>query len=212
MTFLETTANIYYSDGTTDSTRTLHFGIPTEEEKRAYTLVLKGHISLAQAVFPKGSGGFLLDILARQHLWKHGLDYRHGTGHGVGSFLNVHEGPIGIGTRIQYNEVPLEIGNVISNEPGYYEDGKFGIRIESCVLVVEKKTPNNFGGKKFYGFDTITMVPFCKKLIDVNMLDAEEKRWINEYHEKVYATTKSYFKEGDYALDWLKRETAAISV
>ncbi|KAK9470384.1 peptidase M24, structural domain-containing protein [Dipodascopsis tothii] len=201
-----------FLDGTTDSTRTLHYGTPTADEIRAYTLVLKGHIALARAVFPKGSGGFILDILARQYLWKYGLDYRHGTGHGVGSFLNVHEGPIGVGTRIQYNDIPLEIGNVISNEPGYYEDGKFGIRIESCVLVVEKKTPNNFGGKKFYGFETLTMVPYCKKLTDVGMLDDDEKLWLNEFHAKVYETTKSYFKEGDYALEWLKRETAPIAM
>jgi Xaa-Pro aminopeptidase len=100
-------------------------------EKKAYTLVLKGNIALGRAVFPKGTSGFALDTMARQFLWAEGLDYRHGTGHGVGSFLNVHEGPIGIGTRVQYSEVPLAEGNVLSNEPGYYEDGKFGIRIES---------------------------------------------------------------------------------
>ncbi|KAK3060946.1 hypothetical protein LTR53_019937, partial [Teratosphaeriaceae sp. CCFEE 6253] len=103
-------------------------------EREAYTLVLKGHIALDCAVFPKGTSGFALDTLARQHLWASGLEYRHGTGHGVGSYLNVHEGPIGIGTRIQYSEVPLAVGNVISNEPGYYEDGEFGIRIENIVM------------------------------------------------------------------------------
>ena len=120
-----------YLDGTTDTTRTLHFGSPTEMERKAYTLVLKGHIALDVVRFPKGTSGFALDTLARQFLWQEGLDYRHGTGHGVGSYLNVHEGPIGIGTRVQYSEVPLAVGNVISNEPGYYEDGGFGIRIES---------------------------------------------------------------------------------
>lgn len=120
-----------YLDGTTDTTRTLHFGEPTAMEKKAYTLVLKGHIALDSVRFPKGTTGFALDSMARQFLWQEGLDYRHGTGHGVGSFLNVHEGPIGIGTRVQYSEVPLSVGNVISNEPGYYEDGGFGIRIES---------------------------------------------------------------------------------
>jgi Xaa-Pro aminopeptidase len=120
-----------YLDGTTDTTRTLHFGEPTEMERKSYTLVLKGNIALDKAVFPKGTSGYALDTLARQFLWEEGLDYRHGTGHGVGSYLNVHEGPIGIGTRIQYSEVPLAPGNVISNEPGYYEDGSFGIRIES---------------------------------------------------------------------------------
>jgi Xaa-Pro aminopeptidase len=120
-----------YKDGTTDTTRTLHFGEPTEMEQKAYTLVLKGNIALEQIKFPKGVSGFALDSLARQFLWAQGLDYRHGTGHGVGSFLNVHEGPIGIGTRVQYSEVPLAVGHVISDEPGYYEDGNFGIRIES---------------------------------------------------------------------------------
>lgn len=120
-----------YLDGTTDTTRTLHFGEPSDMERKAYTLVLKGHIALDNVRFPKGTTGFALDTMARQFLWQEGLDYRHGTGHGVGSFLNVHEGPIGIGTRVQYSEVPLSVGNVISNEPGYYEDGKFGIRIES---------------------------------------------------------------------------------
>ena len=123
-----------YLDGTTDTTRTLHFGKPTEMERKSYTLVLKGHIALDVVRFPKGTSGFALDTMARQFLWSEGLDYRHGTGHGVGSFLNVHEGPIGIGTRIQYSEVPLAVGNVISNEPGYYEDGGFGIRIESTYL------------------------------------------------------------------------------
>lgn len=120
-----------YLDGTTDTTRTLHFGQPTDMERKAYTLVLKGNIALETIRFPKGTTGFALDTLARQFLWQEGLDYRHGTGHGVGSYLNVHEGPIGIGTRVQYSEVPLSVGNVISNEPGYYEDGGFGIRIES---------------------------------------------------------------------------------
>lgn len=120
-----------YLDGTTDTTRTMHFGEPTDMERKAYTLVLKGHIALDNVKFPKGTTGYAIDVLARQFLWAEGLDYRHGTGHGVGSFLNVHEGPIGIGTRVAYSEVPLAVGNVISNEPGYYEDGAFGIRIES---------------------------------------------------------------------------------
>ncbi|KAK7204514.1 putative Xaa-Pro aminopeptidase P [Myxozyma melibiosi] len=199
-----------FLDGTTDSTRTLHYGEPTEAERKAYTLVLKGHIAVARAVFPKGSSGFILDILARQYLWKEGLDYRHGTGHGVGSFLNVHEGPIGIGTRMQYNEVPLEVGMLISNEPGYYEDGQYGIRIENVVLVVEKKTPHNFGDKKYFGFDTVTMVPMCKKLTVVEMLDDDEKQWLNEYHAEVFKKTSGYLKGDEITLEWLKRETAAI--
>ncbi|EEP79358.1 hypothetical protein UREG_04204 [Uncinocarpus reesii 1704] len=122
-----------YLDGTTDTTRTLHFGSPTEMEKKAYTLVLKGMISIDTAIFPKGTTGYAIDAFARQHLWRYGLDYLHGTGHGIGSHLNVHEGPMGIGTRVQYAEVPIGPGNVLSDEPGYYEDGNFGIRIESMM-------------------------------------------------------------------------------
>ncbi|KAK9458055.1 peptidase M24, structural domain-containing protein [Dipodascopsis uninucleata] len=199
-----------FLDGTTDSTRTLHYGTPTDEERRSYTLVLKGHIGVARAVFPKGSSGFILDILAREHLWRRGLDYRHGTGHGVGSFLNVHEGPIGIGTRAEYNEVPLDIGMFISNEPGYYEDGQYGIRIESVVLVSESKTPFNFGGKKYYGFETVTMVPMCRKLIDSSLLDQDEINWLNNYHSEVLAKTSNFVKDDEYSFEWLKRETAPI--
>ncbi|RDA82730.1 hypothetical protein CP532_2663 [Ophiocordyceps camponoti-leonardi (nom. inval.)] len=147
-----------YLDGTTDTTRTLHFGTPSPAERKAYTLVLKGVIALDTAVFPKGTTGFALDCLARQFLWHEGLDYRHGTGHGVGSYLNVHEGPIGIGTRVQYAEVPLAPGNVLSNEPGYYEDGHFGIRIENIMLVREQQTEHCFGEKPFLGFEHVTMV------------------------------------------------------
>lgn len=128
-----------YLDGTTDTTRTLHFGEPTPMEKKAYTLVLKGHIALDLVIFPKGTSGYSIDAMARQFLWQQGLDYRHGTGHGVGSYLNVHEGPIGIGTKAAYTEVPLAVGNVLSNEPGYYEDGKFGIRIESEFILLRRQ-------------------------------------------------------------------------
>lgn len=135
-----------FLDGTTDVTRTFHFGKPTELEKKAFTLVLKGMIALDSAVFPKGTSGFALDVLARQYLWQEGLDYLHGTGHGIGSYLNVHEGPMGIGTRVQYTEVPIAPGNVISNEPGFYEDGKFGIRIESKAFTPSSVVcPRNAG-------------------------------------------------------------------
>ncbi|KAK9478489.1 peptidase M24, structural domain-containing protein [Lipomyces japonicus] len=198
-----------FFDGTTDSTRTVHYGTPSEFEIKAYTLVLKGHIAIARAVFPKGSSGYVLDILARQHLWREGLDYRHGTGHGVGSFLNVHEGPIGIGTRLQLSEVPLEVGMFISNEPGYYEDGKFGIRIESVVVVAEKSTRHQFGDKKYLGFETVTLVPMCKNLINVSLLDADEISWLNAYHNDVYEKTHKLIND-DYTLAWLKRETAPL--
>ncbi|EHL01672.1 putative Xaa-pro aminopeptidase P [Glarea lozoyensis 74030] len=199
-----------YLDGTTDTTRTLHFGEPSAFEKKAYTLVLKGNIALDVAVFPKGTSGFALDTLARQFLWEEGLDYRHGTGHGVGSYLNVHEGPIGIGTRIQYSEVPLSPGNVISNEPGYYEDGNFGIRIENIIMVKEVETNQKFGDKPYLGFEHVTMTPYCRKLIDESLLTRKEKHWLNEYHADIHAKTKDYFEPGSLAIKWLERETEPL--
>ncbi|ROW12681.1 hypothetical protein VMCG_00620 [Cytospora schulzeri] len=197
-----------YLDGTTDTTRTLHFGKPTDKEKKTYTLVLKGNIALDMAVFPKGVTGFALDCLARQFLWKEGLDYRHGTGHGVGSYLNVHEGPIGIGTRKQYSEVYMAAGNVTSIEPGYYEDGLFGIRIENIAIVREVKTPFQFGDRPFLGFEHVTMTPYCRNLIDVDLLTVEEKQWLNDHHKEIYEKTKDFFKDDELTMAWLKRETA----
>lgn len=197
-----------YRDGTTDTTRTLHFSEPSETEKTAYTLVLKGNIALERVKFPKGTTGFALDVLARQFLWSEGLDYRHGTGHGVGSFLNVHEGPIGIGTRVQYSEVSLAVGNVISNEPGYYEDGKFGIRIENMIMVKEVETKHKFGDKPYLGFERVTMTPHCRKLVDASLLTEDEKTFINEYHQEVFDKTSKFFEKDSLAMTWLKRETA----
>ena len=197
-----------FLDGTTDTTRTLHFGEPSAMEREAYTLVLKGNIGLELIKFPKGTSGFAIDAMARQYLWQHGLDYRHGTGHGVGSFLNVHEGPIGIGTRVQYSEVPLAVGNVISDEPGYYEDGNFGIRIENVVMVKEVETKYKFGDKPYLGFEHVTMVPMCRKLIDVEMLTGEEKQWLNDYHREVFEKTSRFFKDDERTRKWLERECA----
>ncbi|KAI7476665.1 putative Xaa-Pro aminopeptidase [Hortaea werneckii] len=197
-----------YLDGTTDTTRTLHFGEPTAMEKESYTLVLKGHIALDQAVFPKGTSGFALDTLARQYLWQNGLEYRHGTGHGIGSYLNVHEGPIGIGTRIQYSEVPLAVGNVISNEPGYYEDGAFGVRIENVIMVKEATTRHRFGEKPYFGFEHVTMTPMCRKLVDVGLLTPAEKQWIDAYHAEVLEKTGKFFKGDPRTMRWLERECA----
>ncbi|KAL1615570.1 hypothetical protein SLS56_011777 [Neofusicoccum ribis] len=196
-----------YRDGTTDTTRTLHFGEPTEMEKKAYTLVLKGNVALERARFPKGTSGFALDTLARQFLWAEGLDYRHGTGHGVGSFLNVHEGPIGIGTRVQYSEVSLAVGNVISDEPGYYEDGNFGIRIENVIMVKEVETAHKFGDKPYLGFEHVTLVPMCRKLIDEALLTPAEKQWLNEYHAEVREKTGPFFANDPVTTKWLERET-----
>ncbi|KZL65116.1 Xaa-Pro aminopeptidase [Colletotrichum tofieldiae] len=199
-----------YLDGTTDTTRTLHFGQPTEAEKLAYTLVLKGNIALDTAIFPKGTTGFALDCLARQHLWKEGLDYRHGTGHGVGSYLNVHEGPIGIGTRVQFAEVALAPGNVVSIEPGFYEDGSYGIRIENVAMVTEVKTKHSFGDKPYLGFEHVTMVPYCQNLIEPSLLTAEEKAWLNAHNADIFQKTKEYFRNDPLTLTWLIRETQPL--
>ncbi|ROT40160.1 metallopeptidase family M24 [Sodiomyces alkalinus F11] len=199
-----------YLDGTTDVTRTMHFGQPTAAERTAYTLVLKGNIALDTAVFPKGTTGFALDCLARQFLWREGLDYRHGTGHGVGSFLNVHEGPIGIGTRVQYAEVALAPGNVVSIEPGYYEDGVFGVRIENLALVKEVTTKHTFGDKPYLGFEHLTMVPYCRNLIAPSLLSDFEKQWLNDHHADILGKFKQMFEDDPLTLTWLTRETQPI--
>ncbi|OAA58397.1 xaa-pro aminopeptidase [Niveomyces insectorum RCEF 264] len=196
-----------YLDGTTDTTRTVHFGTPTSAERKAYTLVLKGNIALDRAVFPKGTTGFALDAFARQFLWQEGLDYRHGTGHGVGSYLNVHEGPIGIGTRKQYAEVALAAGNVTSIEPGFYEDGAYGIRIENMALVREVQTTHAFGDKPYLGFEHVTMVPYCRALIDTALLTDKEKDWLNDYNQLILDKTAGFFKDDATTLAWLKKET-----
>ncbi|MEM6711050.1 MAG: aminopeptidase P family protein [Pseudomonadota bacterium] len=166
-----------YLDGTTDITRTLLIGEPTVEQRRAYTLVLKGHIALAMARFPKGTTGAHLDALARQHLWANGLDFAHGTGHGVGSYLGVHEGPARIAKQ---GHVPLEPGMLLSNEPGYYKEGAFGIRLENLVLVTE---PQDIGGDApMMGFETITRAPFEPRLIDTDLLLRPEIDWLNAFH------------------------------
>jgi len=199
-----------FLDGTTDVTRTWHFGTPTQEEKRAFTRVLQGHINIDTAVFPKGTTGFVIDSFARRALWQDGLDYRHGTGHGVGHYLNVHEGPHGIGTRIGLNATPLKAGMTISNEPGYYADGRFGIRIESIVLVREVQTPNNFGDKGYLGFENVTMCPIQTKLVDVTLLSEAEKVWLNDYHVKTWEKVSPLLANDPRALEWLKRECAPL--
>ncbi|KXN80946.1 putative Xaa-Pro aminopeptidase P [Leucoagaricus sp. SymC.cos] len=199
-----------FMDGTTDVTRTWHFGTPTAEEKIAFTRVLQGHIAIDSAVFPNGTTGFVIDSWARRYLWKDGLDYRHGTGHGVGHFLNVHEGPHGIGVRIAYNSAPMKPGMTLSNEPGYYEDGKYGVRLENVVLVQEVKTPNNFGDKGFLGFERVTMSPIHKKLIDLSLLNNEEKKWVDDYHVEVWEKVSPLLRHDKRALNWLKRETTPL--
>ncbi|TEB29897.1 putative Xaa-Pro aminopeptidase P [Coprinellus micaceus] len=198
-----------FLDGTTDVTRTWHFGTPTPEEKRSFTRVLQGHIAIDMAIFPTGTTGYLIDSWARRHLWQDGLGM-HGTGHGVGHFLNVHEGPQGIGVRIAYNSTALKPGMTVTNEPGYYEDGKYGIRIENVLLVKEAKTLNNFGDKGYLGFENVTMCPIHTNLVDASLLTEPEKKWLNDYHQEVWEKISPLLKNDTRALDWLKRETAAI--
>ncbi|KAG2174136.1 hypothetical protein INT43_004156 [Umbelopsis isabellina] len=199
-----------YRDGTTDVTRTYHFGQPNDYEKRCFTRVLQGHIAIDRCVFPVGTTGYLLDPFARQALWRDGLDFRHGTGHGVGAFLNVHEGPHGIGTRQGYNESPLADGMTVTNEPGYYEDGKFGIRIENVLLIRKADTPNNFGGRGYLGFEHVTLVPIGHKLIDMALLSPDEKEWVNAYHSKCLEKVGALLPKESPGYKWLAKETQAI--
>jgi Xaa-Pro aminopeptidase len=167
-----------YPYGTTDITRTLFRGDAPAHFKQNFTLVLKGHIALATAIFPEGTTGHQLDVLARQFLWAEGLDYQHGTGHGVGHYLCVHEGPQNISTRA--GGAALQTGMILSNEPGYYAEGKYGIRIESLVLVVEKTI---HAGKRFLGFETLTRAPIDKRLVDVSLMTEREWQWLTEYNQ-----------------------------
>lgn len=171
-----------YLDGTTDVTRTVHFGTPSQYEKECFTRVLKGHIQLCSAVFPNGVKGHFIDCLARTALWDVGLDYLHGTGHGVGAFLNVHEGPCGIHLRTSAHEVPLQENMILSDEPGYYEDGKFGCRIENVVIVVKAETKYNFMNKGYLTFEPITLFPIQLKMIEASLLTQKEVEWLNNYH------------------------------
>lgn len=168
-----------YLGGTTDITRTFHFGSPSERERRDYTLVLKAVIRLTQSRFLKGSTGANLDIMARGVLWQYGLDYKCGTGHGVGMCLNVHEGPQNFSQNPA--EVALKPGMVITNEPGIYREGKYGIRIENIMQVVEIKQ-NEFG--TFYGFETLTLAPIATNMLNIEMLTPEEIEWLNDYHQQ----------------------------
>lgn len=188
-----------YFDGTTDITRTVTLSEPTAEQKRDYTLVLKGHIALACAKFPKGTCGVQLDILARQFLWQQGLSYGHGTGHGVGHFLCVHEGPQNI--RTDLNPTPLEVGMLVSNEPGLYRAGKYGIRIENLVAVKECEV-TEFG--QFLSFETLTLFPYDQQLIDWSIMTEAEIDWINEYHKMVEEKLLPLLSEEEGA--WLKRK------
>ncbi|GKU94577.1 hypothetical protein SLEP1_g8049 [Rubroshorea leprosula] len=198
-----------YLDGTTDITRTVHFGKPSAHEKACYTAVLKGHIALGNAGFPNGTIGQTLDILARIPLWKDGLDYRHGTGHGVGSYLYVHEGPQVISFRPRTPNVPLQASMTITDEPGYYEDGNFGIRLENVLIVKEAGTKFNFGNKGYLSFEHITWAPYQSKLIELSLLTPEEIEWLNSYHAKCRDILAPFMNENEMA--WLKKATEPVS-
>jgi Xaa-Pro aminopeptidase len=172
-----------YEDGTTDITRTIPVGEPTQEMRERFTLVLKGHIGLARAVFPDGITGAQLDPFARQALWEHGLDFDHGTGHGVGSYLSVHEGPARIS---KLGNTPLKRGMILSNEPGYYKAGEYGIRIENLVLVVEGPSVDG-AEKSLNAFETLTLVPIDRRLVEPALLSADEASWLEIYHATVAA-------------------------
>lgn len=188
-----------YSFGTTDTTRTMATGSVTEEQRDRFTRVLKGMIAVSRARFPKGASGAQLDTLARQYLWQGGLNYGHGTGHGVGHYLLVHEGPIGISPRATE---PLAPGNILSNEPGYYKDGEYGIRIENLVHVTESETPG------FLEFETLTYIPIDRRLIDKTLLDTDELEWLNAYHAETYRRLSPELEGSEK--EWLAEATAAI--
>ncbi len=194
-----------YLDGTTDITRTIAIGRASAEMRKNFTLVLKGHIALAQAVFPAGITGSNLDVLARAPLWANGLDFDHGTGHGVGSYLSVHEGPQRISKAPSW--VSLKPGMILSNEPGYYKAGHYGIRIENLVVVTELE---NIPGsdQNMLGFETISWAPIDRSLINTKLLSPTELKWLNDYHAEVYAKTSPQLNRAEKT--WLKQACARL--
>ena len=192
-----------YLDGTTDITRTVALGDPTPQQRTDFTLVMKGHIALASAVYPEGTRGAQLDSLARMPLWQHGLSYLHGTGHGVGHFLNVHEGPQSI--RLNENPTPLMPGMVTSDEPGLYRAGQYGIRCENLVLTVPAME-TEFG--RFLKFETLTLFPFDLKLFDLSIMSPDEIRWVDEYHERVRRELSPLLSEAENS--WLADRTRPL--
>ena len=194
-----------YEDGTTDITRTIAVGTPTDEMRTRFTQVLRGHIAVARAIFPDGVSGAQLDTLARQYLWQSGVDFEHGTGHGVGSYLSVHEGPARIS---KLGSVPLKRGMILSNEPGYYKAGGFGIRIENLILVIA--APEIAGAEKtMNAFETITLAPIDRRLIDVNLMTSEEVAWLDSYHARVAETVAPLVDKDTEA--WLRQATRPLA-
>uniref|UniRef100_A0A0P4X235 Aminopeptidase P N-terminal domain-containing protein n=1 Tax=Scylla olivacea TaxID=85551 RepID=A0A0P4X235_SCYOL len=201
-----------YKDGTTDVTRTLHFGTPSKFLQECFTRVLKGVISVATCIFPTKTKGNCLDSFARKALWDVGLDYGHGTGHGIGMYLNVHEGPMGVSWRSFPDDPGLQEGMFLSDEPGYYEDGKFGVRIENIVRIVKAETEHNFRERGFLTFKTVTMVPIQAKLIDPALLTKKEVEWLNAYHAECREKVGELLLQQGHkeAYNWLLKETEPI--
>lgn len=193
-----------YLEGTTDITRTISLGNPTAAEKHDYTLILKGHLALARAVFPKGTMGVQLDVLARGPLWNEGMTYLHGTGHGVGHFLGCHEGPQSI--RMEANPTPLELGMVTSNEPGIYKTGEYGIRTENLLLCVPACSNEEWG--EFYKFESLTLFPYDTTLMDMDMLSREEVKQINDYHAMVCESLRPLLNADE--AQWLEQKCKSI--
>ena len=201
--FLLLDSGAQYQDGTTDITRTIALGPVTAEQKRVYTLVLKGHIQLQLLKFPDGASGTQLDAIARKDLWKEGLNFLHGTGHGVGSYLNVHEGLHQI--RMEYKPAPLRAGMTVTDEPGIYLEGQFGVRIEN-LLLIQPYRETDFG--RFLQFETLTLCPIDTTPIDASLLTKEEKEWLNDYHQMVYDRLSPYLDEADR--QWLRDATGVL--
>jgi Xaa-Pro aminopeptidase len=194
-----------YEDGTTDVTRTIAIGEPTPEMCDRFTRVLRGHIAIARALFPDGTSGAQIDTLARQYLWQAGIDFEHGTGHGVGSYLSVHEGPARIS---KLGTTPLKRGMILSNEPGYYKTDAFGIRIENLELVVAAEVAG--AEKPVNAFETLTLAPIDRRLVDLNMLTGDELSWLNEYHQNVRHAVRGHVDDATKA--WLDEATAPLSL
>ena len=197
--------------GTTDDTRTVIVGTPTQRQKQVYTLVLRGHINLAMQRFPEGTGGIALDALARTHLWNSGLDYGHGTGHGVGAFLNVHEGPQRIAPRGA--DEPMKVGMIVSNEPGFYEAGWGGVRLENLyVVATDDEMPAQPDGKRWLRLDALTLIPFDTSLIDWEELSNAERLWLGGYHQEVWDTISPMLGDEDRQWLWGKCQVPGISI
>ena len=197
--------------GTTDDTRTVIVGTPTERQKQVYTKVLRGHINLAMQKFPEGTGGIALDALARTHLWNSGLDYGHGTGHGVGAFLNVHEGPQRIAPRGV--DEPMKVGMIVSNEPGYYEADWGGVRLENLyVVTTDDEMPDHPDGKRWLRLDPLTLIPFDTSLIDWGQMSEPEKAWLGGYHQEVWDTISPMLIDDDRQWLWEKCQLPGITI